>query len=86
MTDAPTSIGNFSVYKTIKFNERSSFTFHVTMLNVFNHSNYSSVDPFLEDAGLTGEFTGFGDPTQTPNVSTGSPQTRRIIFGGKITF
>lgn len=86
VTDAPTSIGNFSIFKRVKLNERAAFEFHMTMLNVFNHANFSSVDPFTTDAGLTGSFTGFGDVTQTPSVTTGSPPSRRIIFGGKITF
>ena len=84
--DAITNIANFSVVKRIKFNERSSFEFHTTFLNVFNHSNFSSIDPFTTDAGVIGAFSGFGDPSLTPNVNTGAPPTRRIIFGGKVTF
>ncbi len=85
--DAITNIGNFSIYKNVKLGERASFEFHTTLQNVFNHSNFSSVDPVLEDAGLHGAFTGFGDPTQTPSVTDfGIFPTRRIFFGGKITF
>ncbi len=84
--DAKTTIGNASIYKNIKLGEHASFEFHTSFLNVFNQSNFSSVDPILEDAGLTGAFNGFGDPTQTPSVNTGAPPTRRIIFGGKLTF
>jgi hypothetical protein len=78
--DAMLNIGNASIYKTIKLGEHANFEFHTTLLNVFNHSNFTTIDPFLEDAGLTGAFTGFGDVTQNPSV------TRRIIFGGKLTF
>ena len=50
------------------------------MINAFNHPNFASVDPFVEDAGLALQGTGFGDPTLS-----NTPQ-RRIIFGGKLTF
>jgi hypothetical protein len=86
VTNAISNIGNLSVFKNIKLGEHANFEFHTTFLNVLNHSNYASVDPILEDAGLTGAFTGFGDPTQTPSVNNGAPPTRRIIFGGKLTF
>ena len=78
--DARTNIGNVSIYKNVKINERINFQFHTTWLNAFNHPNFSSVDPFVEDSGLHGSFNGFGDPTQTPST------TRNIFFGGKITF
>jgi hypothetical protein len=84
--DAATLIGNASIFKNIKLGEHASFEFHTSFLNVFNQANFSSVDPILEDAGLHGSFTGFGDPTQTPSVATFSPPSRRIIFGGKLTF
>ena len=86
VTNAISNIGNLSVFKNIKLGEHVNFEFHTSFLNVLNHSNFSSVDPVLEDAGLTGAFNGFGDPTQTPSVTTGAPPTRRIIFGGKLTF
>jgi hypothetical protein len=78
--DAPLNIANASIYKNIKLGEHAAFEFHTTFLNVFNHSNFTTIDPLLEDAGLTGAFTGFGDVTQNPSV------IRRIIFGGKLTF
>jgi hypothetical protein len=78
--DAITNIANFGVFKKIKLSERAAFEFHATMINAFNHPNFLSVDPFLEDAGLAQQGTGFGDPTLTNSVQ------RRIIFGGKITF
>jgi hypothetical protein len=78
--DAMTSIGNLSAFKSIKFNERVAFEFHATALNVLNHPNFLSIDPFLEDAGLSSPFTGFGDPTVT------NSQPRKLLFGGRISF
>jgi hypothetical protein len=78
--DAISNIGNASIFKTVKLGEHANFEFHTTFLNVFNHNNFTTIDPFLEDAGLTGAFTGFGDVTQNPSI------TRRIVFGGKLTF
>lgn len=79
--DAITSIGNLSVFKNIKLSEKVAFEFHATSLNVLNQPNFLSVDPFLEDAGLTpSPLTGFGDP----KVSNSQP--RKLIFGGKISF
>lgn len=78
--DAMSNIGNFSVLKRLKLSERASFEFRATMLNVFNHPNFASVDPFLEDAGLSGAATGFGDPTLTNSTP------RTILFGGTIRF
>lgn len=80
VADAMTQIGNASIYKNIKLGEHTSFEFHTTFLNVFNQANFTSIDAILEDAGAHGAFNGFGDVTQTPSV------TRRIIFGGKLTF
>jgi hypothetical protein len=78
--DAMQNVANASIFKNIKLGEHANFEFRTTFLNAFNHPNFNSVDPFLEDAGLTGSFTGFGDPTQTQSL------VRRIIFGGKLTF
>src|SRR5579872_39723 len=87
--DAITNIGNFSVFKTIKLTERASFQFHATMLNVFNHQNFQTIDPFIEDAGVNGvQGTGFGNPAVTNTVPAGyfAPATREIIFGGTLRF
>jgi hypothetical protein len=78
--DAMQNIGNASIFKNIKLGERASFEFRTTFLNVLNHNNYTTIDPIIEDAGLTGAFTGYGDVTQNPSIN------RRIIFGGKLTF
>ncbi|HKV94370.1 MAG TPA: carboxypeptidase regulatory-like domain-containing protein [Candidatus Angelobacter sp.] len=78
--DALSNIGNLSVYKQIKFSEHVGFEFHATAINVLNHPNFLSVDPFVEDAGLQLQGTGFGNPALTDSTP------RRLIFGGKLTF
>jgi hypothetical protein len=78
--DEITNIANFSIIKNIKLGEKANFEFHTTFLNVFNHPNFGSVDPFVDDAGLHGAFNGFGDVTQTNSTP------RTIYFTGKITF
>lgn len=96
--DAITNTANFSLFKRFKLSERAGFEFHASLLNVFNHPNFASVDPFLEDAGLFGNSngfspTGFGNVKASDNVPgviglQGSPTeaSRRIVVGGKITF
>ncbi|MBZ5504789.1 MAG: TonB-dependent receptor [Acidobacteriia bacterium] len=78
--DEISNIANFSIIKNIKLGEKANFEFHTTFLNVMNHPNFGSVDPFIEDAGLHGAFNGFGDVTQTNSTP------RTIFFTGKITF
>jgi hypothetical protein len=36
---------------------------HMQMLNVFNHPNFASIDPFIDDAGLASLETGFANPS-----------------------
>jgi hypothetical protein len=87
VTDAPTNVANLAVIKRIKFSERASFEFRADALNVFNHMNFSSVDPFLEDAGLHTLGTGFGDVTVTNTSYPGyNGGTRRFSFGGTLRF
>jgi hypothetical protein len=87
VTDAITNTANLAVIKRIKFNERASFEFRASALNVFNHPNFSSVDPFLEDAGLHSAGTGFGDVTTTATSYPGyNNATRRFTFGGTFRF
>ncbi|MGD0403090.1 MAG: TonB-dependent receptor [Candidatus Acidiferrales bacterium] len=82
--DAKTNISNIGIVKSFKINERSTVQFRTTMLNAFNHSNYSSVDPFLDDAGLSSFETGFGTPSLFPNG--GGFGRRQILFGAKVNF
>jgi hypothetical protein len=85
--DAWTNIGNVQFFKTVKVKENFKVQFHMSMLNVFNHPNFSSVDPFLDDAGLSSEGTGFGVPAVTSgglqNGTVGNPG-RKISFGLKL--
>ena len=83
--DAISNVANLSIYKAFKFKERSSFEIHATALNVFNHFNFSSVDPFLLDAGLTSNGTGFGDPSLT-GTNAGANGYRRLFIGGVLRF
>jgi Carboxypeptidase regulatory-like domain len=78
--DFHTNIGNFSLFKNIKFTERDWLQWHMTMTNVFNHPNFATVDPDIEDAGLLLEGTGFG----TPYLTSGGFRT--ILFGLKVVF
>jgi hypothetical protein len=78
--DAMSNIGSVSIFKDLRFSEHVGFSLHATAINVFNHPNYLSVDPFVEDAGLQLQFTGFGDPSLT------NSQPRRLIVGAKLSF
>jgi hypothetical protein len=89
--DAISNIANVSLAKRIKLNERSSFEFRASFVNVFNHPNFQSIDPFLEDAGVPrAPGAGFGDPTVTNDVPAyinfPVSASRRVIFGGTLRF
>ncbi len=88
LTDAITNVANASIFKRFKFNEHTSFEFHATALNVLNHANYQSVDPFIEDAGLNQPNTGFATPSLTNTVfpGFGAAATRRLLVGGVLRF
>lgn len=80
--DAISNVANASVLKRFRLSEHNSFEFRADFQNVFNHQNFSSVDPFLDDAGQFGSFTGFGDPKTTGTAYPGfNGGTRRINFG-----
>lgn len=89
LRDAWTNIGNFTLFKSVTIRENLKAQFHATMQNVFIHPNYSSIDPFLDDAGLHSETTGFADPTVfsggLQNGTVGNPG-RKIAFGLTIRF
>jgi hypothetical protein len=87
-TDAITNTANASIFKRFKFTERASFEFHATALNVFNHMNFQSIDPFIEDAGLVQPGTGFAVPSVTNSVPPGfgAAATRRLLVGGVFRF
>ncbi len=62
LRDGHTNVLNFSVFKATKLSEKLNLQFHADLLNALNHPNYSSVDPFIDDAGRTSEATGFANP------------------------
>lgn len=76
--DAWTNTGNFSLIKAIRLHERMQAQLKANFTNVFNHPNYSRVDPVLEDAGYHDAYTGFGDSTVT------SSSSRSITFSARI--
>jgi len=82
--DAWTNIANLQFFKTIKVKENFKVQWHMSMLNAFNHPNFSSVDPFLDDAGFSSEGNGFAVPSLTSgglqNGAVGNPG-RKISFG-----
>jgi hypothetical protein len=82
LRDAMTNITNFQVAKTSNWGERVRIIWHMSMTNALNHPNYASVDPFLEDAGLLGQGTGFANT----NSAVESGGNRDIRFGLKVTF
>lgn len=86
LRNAHSNIGNFSLFKTFNVRESFKVQWHMTMLNAFNHPNYSSVDPFIEDAGFAQEGFGFANPKLTSGgiqTTTGQPG-RSIRFGMKL--
>jgi Carboxypeptidase regulatory-like domain len=87
LRDAWSNISNLQFFKTIKVKENFKVQWHMSMLNAFNHPNFSSVDPFLDDAGLASEGSGFGIPALTSgglqNGIVGAPG-RKISFGIKL--
>ncbi|MGB8591655.1 MAG: TonB-dependent receptor [Candidatus Acidiferrales bacterium] len=85
LRDARQNIANFGVFKSIKFNERSRLILHMSMINAFNHPNFSSILPILDAAGGQGFEAGFGIPQQFPGTTSSFGQ-RQIFFGAKIVF
>jgi hypothetical protein len=65
LRDARTNTANFALFKTFNINERVSATLRMIVINPFNHRNYSSVDAFIDDAGLALIGTGFANPSLT---------------------
>ncbi|HEV7522693.1 MAG TPA: TonB-dependent receptor [Candidatus Angelobacter sp.] len=88
--DAPSNRLDASVSKNIKFGERSNFELRMTATNALNHFNFASIDPNMEDAGLTQSDirlfgAGFGLPGQTAaNGNNGG--SRVISLTGRFTF
>jgi len=85
LRDAGTNIANFAVYKYIKVTEGVKVRFDASFINVFNHPNFSSVDPYLDDAGDLLETTGFGIPSLWSGTVFSNGQ-RQIQFGLRVEF
>ena len=60
----------------------------MTMENVFNHPNFFSIDPFLDDVENNAQANGFGVPSLFSGSTLGrhSFGQRAIRFGLKITY
>ncbi|HET6842713.1 MAG TPA: carboxypeptidase regulatory-like domain-containing protein [Candidatus Angelobacter sp.] len=84
--DAITNTANASIFKRFRFTERVSAEFHASATNVFNHSNFQSIDPTIEDAGIRSAFTGFGDPSVTNTVIGNALGQRIIRVGATVRF
>ena len=84
LNDAWTNIVNLQVFKTFKVKEHFDVVWHMGMFNAFNHPNYNTVDPFIDDAGFATEGNGFANPSLTSgglqNGTVGTPG-RKIVFG-----
>ncbi len=78
--DAISNLVNATVYKNFKLGERANFTANLTMNNAFNHFNFSSIVPNLENAGVGT----FGLDFANPNVTAANG--RAVWIGGKLTF
>ena len=78
LRDAAINEANFQISKDTNVTERVKIRVDAAFQNVFNHPNFSSVDPFIEDAGNTSENVGFA----TPSLFSGG--NRVIKFGLKV--
>jgi hypothetical protein len=77
---ARTNSVNAALTKNFKLRKGVNALVRVNFSNLFNHPNYSSVDPYLDDAGYFAAYSGFGNPSTTPASS------REITFSGKISW
>ena len=86
LRDYHTNQLNLGIFKTTNITERVRVQFHADFINALNHPNYQSIDPFIDDAGLNSEFTGFANPYVQnggiPSLNVG----RSIRFGLKLAF
>ena len=80
LRDGHINLLNFSAFKVTKLSESLALQLHTDFLNALNHPNYSSVDPFIDDAGRAAEATGFANPRLF------GFSHRTISFGAKLFF
>ena len=84
--NAITNTANAALFKRFRLTERVSAEFHASATNVFNHPNFQSIDPVIEDAGVRSAFTGFGDPSVTNTVIGNALGQRIIRVGATVRF
>jgi hypothetical protein len=75
-----TNLLNLSIFKVTNISEKFRLQFHADFLNALNHPNFASIDPFIDDAGLTSEATGFA------NARVFGTSNRSISLGAKLFF
>jgi len=85
LVDARSNRLDASISKFIKIGERSNFEMRMSATNALNHFNFASIDPNIEDAGLTPSDirlfgAGFANPAQT------GANGRVVTLSGKFTF
>jgi hypothetical protein len=85
LRNAISNTGNLAVYKRFRLTERFMLQWHMSVINLLNHPNFNSVDPFIDDAGLADEGTGFANPSLFSGTTSSLGQ-RQIRFGLKLTF
>ncbi len=88
LRDARSNIATIAIFKTVKVKENFKVVWHMSLVNAFNHPNFSSIDPFIDDAGFASEGNGFGRPELTSGgigAAVGSPG-RSIRFGITLRF
>jgi hypothetical protein len=94
LRDAHTNTISLSLSKKWQLGERFSAEFHSTFVNAFNHTNFVSVNPFVENAGNPNIGAAFAVPrldlgnSGTGDGIPGSPvqASRRIYFGATLRF
>ena len=92
LRDYHANTANFQFFRNVKITERLNVNAYVSFINLWNHPNFISIDPFVDDAGITSVYgIGFGLPSQFSGAA-GSFNTastigqRQIHFGLKIMF
>ena len=85
LVDAPSNRLDASIFKNIRLAEHSNFELRMTATNALNHFNFTSIDPNMEDAGISNAFTSnFGLGFNTPSQTTANG--RVVSLSGRVTF
>jgi hypothetical protein len=75
-----TNRADATFFKNLKLRDNMKAQVRATFSNLFNHPNYDSIDPILEDTGDNADYDGFGDPKLT------SGGARTVTLGATIRF